>query len=80
MFLRVSYGGMETAMPPFAEALSTADRWDVVFFLFAQRWPPCDHDAAVLSSSDLARSRDFDLTDKVGYGSIGCVRRRFVGP
>ncbi|MCA1828626.1 MAG: cytochrome c [Myxococcales bacterium] len=81
MFARVTYGGLETAMPSFGDALSVQDRWDVVFWLFAERWPPCARkDAAMLSASELAVSSDFDLSNKVPYDAIACVRWNFTPP
>ena len=81
MFARVTYGGLETAMPSFGDALSAQDRWDLVFWLFASRWPPCARpNAPVLSASELALSSDFDLSNKVPYDAIACVRRNFTAP
>jgi mono/diheme cytochrome c family protein len=80
MFARVTYGGLETAMPAF-DAVPAQDRWDLVFWLFASRWPPCARgDAPVLSASELALSSDFDLSNKVSYDAIACVRRDFTAP
>jgi cytochrome c553 len=79
MFARITYGGLETAMPSFGDALSVQDRWDIVFWLFAARWPPCTRrDAPVLSASELAVSSDFDLSYKIPYDAIACVRRTFT--
>jgi high-affinity iron transporter len=43
LFNRIAYGGgAGTAMPAFAETLSERGRWDVAFYLLADRWPPCE--------------------------------------
>jgi mono/diheme cytochrome c family protein len=80
MFARVTYGGLETAMPGFADSLSAQERWDVVFWLFAMRWPPCVKEVPPLSASVLAVSSDFDLSNKFAYDDISCLRRRFLPP
>jgi len=51
MFNRITYGGIETAMPSFEEGLSVPERWDVVFWLFAERWPPCTKPLPALRAS-----------------------------
>jgi mono/diheme cytochrome c family protein len=80
MFLRTTYGGIETAMPSFAQGLSAQERWNIVFFLFAKRWPPCETKAPAVSASVLATSSDFDLGTRYGYKAIACLRRNFSGP
>lgn len=80
MFARVSYGGLETAMPAFADALSAGERWDLVFFLFAVRWFPCRSEVGPLSASELAVSTDFDLSRRMPYEAIACARRNFTPP
>lgn len=80
MFARITYGGLETAMPGFGEALTVQERWDVAFYLFAARWPPCRREAAPLRASELAVSSDFDLSNKVPYDAIACLRRNFLPP
>jgi mono/diheme cytochrome c family protein len=77
MFNRVTYGGVETAMPSFEEGLSVAERWDVVFYLFAERWPPCKKPLPPISAGELAISGDFELGNKFGYGAAACLRREF---
>jgi mono/diheme cytochrome c family protein len=79
-FARITYGGLETAMPGFGDGLSAQDRWDVVFYLFAVRWPKCEHEIAQLKASELALLSDFDLSARVPYDAIGCVRQRFGPP
>ena len=78
MFNRVTYGGVETAMPSFEEGLSAAERWDVVFFLFAERWPPCRKPLPPIGADELALSGDFELGNKFGYGAAACLRREFL--
>lgn len=78
MFNRVTYGGVETAMPSFAEGLSEDERWDVVFFLFAERWPPCARKLTPLPASDLALAGDFELSNRFGYAAAACLRRDFT--
>jgi mono/diheme cytochrome c family protein len=77
MFARVTWGGLETAMPAFGDTMSVQDRWDVVFYLFAVRWPPCTRDAPAMTAAKLAISSDFDLSGQVPYAAIGFVRRNF---
>ena len=78
MFLRITYGGLETAMPSFGDTVSAQERWDIVFWLFAQRWPPCAvKDAPVPPASELALSSDFDLSNRMPYDAIACARRTF---
>jgi mono/diheme cytochrome c family protein len=80
MFARITYGGLETPMPAFGHSLSASDRWDVVFYLFAERWGPCERAVTPMSSSALAVSSDFDLSNRVEYAAISCLRRSFLGP
>lgn len=79
-FARITYGGLETAMPAFGDSLPVQDRWDLVFYLFAARWPKCDHEVAPMKASDLALLSDFDLSAKLPYDAIGCARQRFAAP
>ena len=65
-------------MPSFAEALPERTRWDIAFYLFAERWPPCARQPLpTLNASDLAYLSDFDLWQKYGWGSAPCLRRNF---
>jgi high-affinity iron transporter len=81
LFNRITYGGAGTAMPSFAEALPERTRWDIAFYLFAERWPPClaaaAHPAPSLAASELAHLSDFDLWRRYGWGSSPCLRRNF---
>lgn len=79
-FARVTYGGLETAMPAFGEGLSVQERWDLVFYLFAARWPKCDREVAPMKASALALFSDFDLSAKLPYDAIGCARQHFAPP
>ena len=76
----VAYGGLETAMPAFGEGLSVQERWDLVFYLFAARWPKCDREVAPMKASALALFSDFDLSAKLPYDAIGCARQHFAPP
>jgi mono/diheme cytochrome c family protein len=78
MYNRVTFGGVETAMPSFAEGLAPAERWDIVFWLFAERWPPCKRAFQPIAAAELATSGDFELGKKFGYGAAACLRREFV--
>jgi mono/diheme cytochrome c family protein len=80
MFNRVTYGGVETAMPSFEEGLTPEERWDVVFHLFAERWPPCTQRLPPIAAEELALSGDFELGNKFGYGAAACLRRDFRAP
>lgn len=81
MFNRVSWGGAETAMPAFDPGLSARDRWDIVFYLFAVRWPPCAaKPPATLAADELALLGDFELGNRFGYGAAACLRREFLAP
>lgn len=79
-FARVTYGGVETAMPAFGEGLSVQDRWDLVFYLFAARWPKCEREVVPMKASALALLSDFDLSAKLPYDGIGCARQHFAAP
>jgi mono/diheme cytochrome c family protein len=80
MFNRITYGGIETAMPSFQEGLSPQERWDIVFHLFAERWPPCAKPLPKLSADRLAVLGDFELGNEFGYGAASCLRRDFLPP
>lgn len=78
-FNRVTYGGIETAMPSF-EDLSVDERWDVVFYLFAERWPSSRLRSHPIGADELALLGDFELCTKFGYGAIPFLRREFLAP
>jgi mono/diheme cytochrome c family protein len=80
MFNRLTYGGIETAMPSFEEGLMPQERWDIVFYLFAERWPPCTKPLPPLGSDRLALLGDFELGNEFGYGAASCLRRDFLPP
>jgi mono/diheme cytochrome c family protein len=80
MFNRITYGGIETAMPSFAEGLTAQERWDIVFWLFAERWPPCTKPLPPLRADQLAVLGDFELGNQFGYGAASCLRRDFLAP
>ena len=80
MYNRVTYGGVETAMPSFEEGLTPAERWGIVFHLFAERWPPCMKPLPPIGADELAISGDFELGNKFGYGAAACLRREFLAP
>jgi mono/diheme cytochrome c family protein len=77
LFNRITYGGAGTAMPSYAETLSTDRRWDVAFYLFAERWFPCAPAKPLpsLSAAELAHLTDEDLWRRYGWGSAACLRR-----
>jgi high-affinity iron transporter len=79
LFARITYGGAGTAMPSFAEALPAERRWDIAFYLFADRWPACAAATSLpsLTASALAHRSDYDLWKRYGWGSAACLRRRF---
>jgi len=79
-FNRLTYGGVETAMPSFEEGLTAQERWDVVFHLFAERWPPCTKPLPPLRADELAVLGDFELGNQSGYGAAACLRREFLAP
>ena len=80
MHNRITYGGAGTAMPSFQEGLTSAQRWDIAFWLFAERWPPCEKRLKPISTEELAVSGDFELGNKFGYGAAACLRRSFLPP
>ena len=80
MFNRVTFGGYETAMPSFEEGLAAGERWDLVFWLFAERWPPCVRALPPLRADELALLGDFELGNQFGYGAAACLRRSFLPP
>ena len=80
MFNRITYGGIETAMPSFEAGLSVQERWDVVFWLFAERWPPCTKPLPPLRADQLAVLGDYELGNQYGYGAASCLRRDFLPP
>jgi len=80
MYNRVTYGGAETPMPAFDTGLTEMQRWDVVFHLFAARWPPCDTPLPPLRADELAVLGDYELAKRFGYGAAACLRRRFLPP
>jgi mono/diheme cytochrome c family protein len=79
LFNRVTYGGAGTAMPSFSESLPEDRRWDVAFYLFADRWPAClpGKPLPSLSAVELAGLSDEDLWRRYGWGSAPCLRRNF---
>jgi mono/diheme cytochrome c family protein len=80
MFNRMTYGGAQTAMPAFEEGLSANDRWDIAFYLFAQRWPQCQDTVPPLRADELALLGDFELSNMFKYGAAACLRRQFNPP
>jgi len=80
MYNRVTYGGADTAMPSFEDGLSESQRWDIVFYLFAERWPPCDKPLPPLRADELALLGDYELGNRFGYGAAACLRRDFLPP
>jgi mono/diheme cytochrome c family protein len=78
LFNRTTYGGAGTAMPSFAETLSDAERWDIAFYLFADRWPPCDSARwPPLAATALAHMSDADIWRSDGWGAAACLRRNY---
>jgi mono/diheme cytochrome c family protein len=80
MFNRVTYGGAQTAMPSFETGLTDLETWDIVFYLFAGRWPPCTQRLPPLRADELAVLGDYELSKKSGYGAAACLRRKFLPP
>jgi len=78
LFNRTTFGGAGTPMPSFAETLSEADRWDIAFYLFADRWPPRgDALWPPLPAATLAHLSDADIWRADGWGAAACLRRNF---
>ena len=81
LFNRTTYGGAGTPMPSFAETLSDADRWDIAFYLFADRWPACAESGSArwqpLPAAALAHMSDADIWRADGWGAAACLRRNF---
>ena len=80
LFNRTTYGGASTAMPSFEDGLSEMQRWDIVFHLFAERWPPCHKPLPPLRADELALLGDYELSKRFGYGAAACLRRDFLPP
>jgi high-affinity iron transporter len=80
VFNRTTYGGASTAMPSFEDGLSEMQRWDIVFHLFAERWPPCDKPLPPLRADELALLGDYELSKRFVYGAAACLRRDFLPP
>jgi len=80
MHNRVTYGGAETPMPSFEDGLTAMQRWDIVFYLFAERWPPCEEKLPPLRADELALLGDYELSNRFGYGAAACLRRTFLPP
>lgn len=80
IYNRITYGGVETAMPSFEEGLSAEERWDVAFFLSAERWPPCSKKLPPISAGELALLGDYQLSNRFGYAAAACLRRNFLPP
>jgi hypothetical protein len=65
-------------MPSFAETLPAADRWDIAFYLFADRWPACTSSPSpLLTPAQAAHTSDQDIWKAYGYGPAACLRRTF---
>ncbi len=78
LFNRITYGGAGTAMPSFADTLPAAGRWDIAFYLFADRWPPCTTEPEpLLTPAQAAHTTDQDIWKAHGYGAASCLRRKF---
>ena len=77
LFNRITYGGADTPMPAFGDSLPADVRWDIAFWLFAARWPPCAGQYPPLRSAELALLTDRDLWDRAGWGAAACQRRIF---
>jgi hypothetical protein len=82
LFNRITYGGAGTPMPSFADTLSPQSRWEIAFYLFAERWPPCTNAGhyTALSAADLASFSDHDIWRMNGWGAAACLRRTFRPP
>ncbi|HVY39745.1 MAG TPA: cytochrome c [Polyangia bacterium] len=77
LFNRITFGGAETPMPAFGDNLPADVRWDIAFWLFAARWPPCEGQYPALRSAELALLTDRDLWERAGWGAAACQRRSF---
>ncbi len=79
LFNRITFGGAGTPMPSFAETLSEGERWDIAFFLLADRWPPCAEESrwAPQPAATLAHMSDADIWRADGWGAAACLRRNF---
>ncbi len=69
----ITHGLPSTSMPSF-EVLSAQERWDLAFYVFAQRQLPCAAPAPVLSLEALARATDAELVERYGEAKLGCFR------
>jgi high-affinity iron transporter len=69
----IRFGVRGTAMAPFA-SLDEKERWDLAFYLFTLRQPPCDHAPARLTLDVLANRSDGDLVRSHGASEVACLR------
>jgi len=66
-------------MPSFERGSRRRERWDVVFHLFAERWPPCAKPLPAHSRGRARRSRRFELGNQFGYGAAALPAARLPG-
>ena len=76
-FHRITYGGAGTAMPAFGPTVAETTRWDLAYYLFAERWGACEQKVPALSAKALATLSDHDLWKRYGFGASACLRRTF---
>jgi high-affinity iron transporter len=74
-FNAIRFGVRGTAMPAFG-TLDEKQRWDLAFYVFSLRQPPCDHAPPRVSLDRLANRSDVDLAKAVGAGEVACLRRK----
>jgi len=74
-FNALSFGITGTAMPAFV-TLEEKERWEVAFYLFTLRQPPCDHSPPRASLEELANTPDPTLVQKYGNAELACLRRK----
>lgn len=73
-FTVLTFGATGTAMPSYS-TLTEDERWELAFFVFAMRQPPCDHKPPRASLELLATSSDPRLAAQFGASQLACLRR-----
>ncbi|MFZ5469773.1 MAG: FTR1 family protein [Myxococcota bacterium] len=78
-FNTISHGVTGTAMPGFA-AVDEDERWDLAFFVFTLRQPPCDGQPPRSSLEQLSTTTDEELARAFSPQDVACLRRKTQRP
>lgn len=74
-FNTLTFGLANTPMPSFS-VMSEQERWDLAFYVFTLRQPPCTRAPPRASLEELATSSDAQLAARYGAEALACLRRR----